>query len=261
MKLKEATQETGALNMLKSLSPAQQDEQKLRKFDKDFWQQTSALRHLVNLDETGKMRFPAGSEAEPVPTNSRPGSSCEPEDEGSQDDEEGSETDEVKRRLHRNFKKAHMEVASEMCKKLAPPREDRGAGAGVNLDEDGSQGDAASEEQGKKEEFIGILEEPENEETMMKIEDRIRNQLDERNSVKEIWLDALVTVLEERGTLGKLQDFFRPPPMVQPTRPHEQAHYSEKKTKMEQRLNLFVTWLQQLADKKVWSWQMTRKNT
>jgi len=243
--------------MLKSLGPSQQEEAKLGKFDRGFWQRSSALRHLIDLDETGQMRLHSADEGEPAITDRRPRNNEEQEGE-EEDDEEASqtdngksshakETDEIKRKLHRNFKKAHMEIASEMCRKLAAPREDHGAG--VNFDDE-DEADATKEEQEEKEEFIGILEEPEKVETIGKIEDKITKMLEEEHAVKEIWLDSLVTVLEENGTLSKLQDFFRPPPMVKPTRPHEQTQYNDRKNKMEQRLNLFLRWLQQEADKK-----------
>merc|ERR1712129_329315 len=115
------------------------------------------------------------------------------------------EADEISRKLQRNFKKAHMEIASEMCRKLAAPRKD--SGAGVNLQgEDDSQGDAPKEDE-EKEDIIGILEEPEKEEQAKKIQDKLKNSLEEEPAVKEVWLDALVTVLEEKGTLSKLQGF------------------------------------------------------
>merc|ERR1712050_765983 len=45
--------------------------------------------------------------------------------------------------------------------------------------------------------------------------------------------------------LDKMQRVFLPMPMILPKKPQEWGKFNEKKDKMEQRLNLFLRWLQE----------------
>merc|ERR1712039_849132 len=59
----------------------------------------------------------------------------------------------------------------------------------------------------------------------------------------EIWLDALVTVLEAGGVLEKLQVFFRPPAMIYPKNDKEWRAFIQKRDNMQARLNQFLNLL------------------
>merc|ERR1712217_142110 len=69
---------------------------------------------------------------------------------------------------------------------------------------------------------------------------------------EEIWLDALITVLEsgDVSAIAKLQQLFMPPPMIQPQKQNEWGKFDEKKQLLEKRLNLFLDWLKQEAQVK-----------
>merc|ERR1712224_325151 len=95
-------------------------------------------------------------------------------------------------------------------------------------------------------EMIGIIEEP----VDKGIRDMISGKLDrllqdEEHPAEEIWLDAIVTVLEDSGYLEKLQKLFLSPPMLWPKCEQDWEKYSQMKIKMETRLDYFLQWLKE----------------
>jgi hypothetical protein len=142
------------------------------------------------------------------------------------------------------FKKAHMEIASQLCR-AAPTNLDRGAGVG-SMDEGPRDPDQMVDLDNGQPVEIGIVEEPVEESVAENIENKLAKLLQEReHPAEEIWLDALVTVLESSSTLEKIQEFFLPMPMIQPEKVSEWGNFSQKKIAMERRLDLFLKWLQE----------------
>jgi len=156
-----------------------------------------------------------------------------------------------------------MEIASQMCRGIVVPRahengqNDQGKGVGALEDapaevpveeEEGSELEPEFEDDFQQVEMVGIIEDPQTHETSSEILKRMNEKLEESEHLaEEIWLDALVTVLEEAGALERLQRFFRPLPMIKPTKPQELLNFKQKKAKMESRLNMFLRWLQEEA--------------
>lgn len=152
------------------------------------------------------------------------------------------------------FKKAHMEIASQLCRQTPTVANvDQGAGVGAMDDapEPVNQAPMDPDAQGDKDDDgapieIGIVEEPVDENVGQNIETKLAKLLQEmEHPAEEIWLDAVVTVLESAGTLEKLQKFFLPMPMIFPKKVQEWGNFSQKKIKMERRLDLFLKWLQE----------------
>merc|ERR1740117_1481065 len=149
-----------------------------------------------------------------------------------------------------------MEAASQMCRQVATASRRADVGAGVGgLDPDGKPpggagdfidsaaganfGDVSGDDQGVADEDdaapieIGIVEAPVEEATATTITRKLAQHLvDEDFPAEEIWLDVLVTALEEVGTLKQLQTFFLPMPMITPTKPVEWGNFGMKKIKM-----------------------------
>jgi len=151
------------------------------------------------------------------------------------------------------LKKAHMEIASQMSRAVVIQKVDEGAG--VDLEEDGEEPpppveDALDPEsdigvivqrrldEEATEEAIGIVEDAQLSETLDNITSKLKTYLqDNERPAEEIWLDALVTVLEESGALSKLQKIFKPMPMILPKKNQEWVIFNQKKQKMERRLD------------------------
>jgi len=148
--------------------------------------------------------------------------------------------------LEKIFKKAHMEIASQMCRNVSVAAGDDGAGLGTLLmDQPGATEAPGDEDTGDI--TIGIVEDEVEPGTAKKIkqdlEDKLKPDEQRANSssvAQEIWLDALITVLEDVGTLQKVQAFFLPPPMIRPRTQQEWGVFDQKKVKMEQRLDKFL---------------------
>lgn len=199
------------------------EEVKKRALDKTFWKECSVLQYLDRFDEYGKIREASKEKSNPDgtgPTPQRPGNGSNME-------------------LEEIFRRAHMEIASKMCRTTVARSVDRGGGMGNLLDED--QQENVSEEESN--DYVGIIEEEDmvEDSTAQKIkEDLERKFLQEESHAWEIWLDALTTVLEDHGILEDLQRFFLPPRMLKPKSSQEWGHFDQRKVKMEKRLDLFL---------------------
>merc|ERR1712194_67095 len=64
---------------------------------------------------------------------------------------------------------------------------------------------------------------------------------------EEVWLDALVTVLEECGAIRDVQELFLAPAMVKPRTNAEEERLEKAKIDFERRLNVFLGLLEQEA--------------
>lgn len=194
-----------------------------RPLDKWFWKECSVLNYLDRFDEYGKIRDNVGK---PVATEGVDG---------------GMGEDAAKKNdLEDIFRRAHMEIASKMCRTTAVRNMDRGGGMGNMLD-NGEDGPANQEDEVG--DYVGIIEQEDEveEATAAKIKADLEEKFKQEEShAWEIWLDALTTVLEEHHLLEKLQQFFLPQPMIKPRSSQEWGHFDQRKVKMEKRLDLFL---------------------
>lgn len=272
-----------ALSVL-SFDKSEKTESQLVKLDATYWQDLSVLRHIAHLDESGRINLKEETRRRRRDT-AEGASKRERGEEGEASDSEASsepegaggggggggasggkfnfEKEDDKKRFLKVFKKAHMEIASQMSRSVAVPRRDDGAGVGALENDVPMVGDDEEEEEEVEPEFeddfsqaemVGIIEEPQPHDKSMDIKKKMIEKLEEAEHgvmqmtpAEEIWLDALVTVLEEAGSLERLQKFFRPLPMIKPTKPQEILNFKQKKAKMECRLNMFLRWLQEEA--------------
>lgn len=215
------------------------------------------MRNVANLDEHGKIsdRKKLGD------TKDAQGVTEEDELSDSDSDERTGvfdfQMEEDRERFIKVFKKAHMEIASQMSRSASDFRRDRGAGVNFDGEQQVSEGrkreyDPALEEKVANEDHstgMGILEEPAPQETVNEIVTQMQQLLKASDRpAREIWLDALLTVLEESGALHKLQSFFMPKPMIHPKKLSDWAAYYKKKEKMERRLNRFFNLIIQEAE-------------
>jgi len=247
-----------------SFDKGEKQEMTLVRLDADFWQRLSVLRHVAFLDDSGRISLPDDSHRRRESADSSGGArqKQEREDADASDSEASSEPDgaakggfnfdkeDDRRKFLKVFKKAHMEIASQMCRDIKVPRRDDGGGVGALADDDyeDEEPDPDFEDDFSKVEMIGIIEDSQPSERAGDINKKMNEKLEEsEHPAEEIWLDALVTVLEEAGALERLQRFFRPMPMIKPTKPQELMNFKQKKAKMECRLNMFLRWLQEEA--------------
>jgi len=237
----------------------EKEEVNLKKLDADFWQKLSILRYVSTLDESGKM-----SQHQHMRRKLESGEEVDRGDEiraeNSESDQEGVgtgfnfESGEDHKKFLKAFKKAHMELASRMCRAMDAPKRDHGGGVGLEMDEEGRANEqVAGSELAKKQQedevgFIGIVEDAQPDDKVKFIIGELSRKLEEADHLsEEIWLDALLTVLEEAHGLDKLQRFFLPMPMILPRKPQEWGVFNQKKVKMERRLDMFLKWLQEEA--------------
>lgn len=257
---------------------------KIVKLDRKFWRDHGILALLDRFDETGRIRnVPVERDAdEDAQKNGK--SKVEIHalgdiaDNGTHD-ENGNGTatkvdqEDKARRFLISFQKAHMDIASRLCREPLGKKEviavddDRGGGLSAFL-QHGDEVEELEEIEEKKDQAheesmtleLGIIEEPVEEETKQLIHKTLMGLLAENPPQKadnpsqkdgagtsagmqpaeEIWLDALVTALEAQGTLKELQTFFLPPAMIRPTKVQDWANFKSKKTKMEKRLDIFL---------------------
>mmetsp|Transcript_56330 Transcript_56330/g.134438 ORF Transcript_56330/g.134438 Transcript_56330/m.134438 type:complete len:1649 (+) Transcript_56330:89-5035(+) len=201
-----------------------EEDRSLQKLDAEFWSKMGILRHLERLDESGKI----------VPVESEKVREDEVSKEENSEDE-GEQRDDLERFVT-IFKKAHMEIASQMTRDVGEVEDEGSLEKLVLVAFDDSQ------------ETLGIIEEPQNRNTMEYISTKMNQELEHaERPAQEIWLDALITVLEEAQALRKLQKLFIPMPMIQPKKAHEWQLFHQKKIRMERRLNSFLRWLQEEA--------------
>jgi hypothetical protein len=211
---------------------AQKDEEdatnKQISLDEKFWQQCAVLTFLSKFDDSGNIRG--------LDSKHRDGG---PDGAGKENEEEGAlqmdkNADGKERNLDKMFKKAHMEIASQMCRNVA--LRDDGAGVQQILSPDIHT--EYHHEDDSADVTIGIVEDQVDIATSKKIKQDLEDKLklDERkgdNSVaQEIWLDALITVLEDVEILKAVQAFFLPPPMIKPRTQQEWGVFDQKKVKM-----------------------------
>jgi hypothetical protein len=197
-----------------------------------FWRECAVLNYLTRFDDFGNItgfdRKSQGKDAH---------------DDGDQLATQASQNG--TRDLEKTFKKAHMEIASLMCRSINP---DVGAGA-IHFLTDGQQV-AILEDEGDNV-VVGIMEDPVEIGTSKKIKQDLEDKLkpDEHHGpaevAQEIWLDALVTVLEGVGALDEVQKFFLPPPMIKPKSMQEWQSFDQKKVKMQKRLDVFLKLLKE----------------
>merc|ERR1712012_439442 len=106
-----------------------------------------------------------------------------------------------------------MELASQMCRQLPQPGAGVG-GMGPDDENDDAMYEAEVFEQRHKDDamhldMIGMIEEKQPLEVREDIIKRLNNKLEELEyPVEEIWLDALLSLLEEMKALQMLQKFF-----------------------------------------------------
>ncbi|CAE7522060.1 pkd2, partial [Symbiodinium sp. CCMP2456] len=236
------------------------DERNLHKLDPSFWRNLAVLRHIDKLDESGKINFNADRRSE------SPKARREEEENRERDDEEASYDEEAgildfsnpqdQHRFITVFKKAHMEIASQMTKDVVTPDEEaeKSHAAGVGSLEDKPElMDLQAHvekrwEQEMEAEALGIVEDPQAPSTVQTIQDNLNRELEKSSHpAEEIWLDALLTVLEDANALEKLQKLFLPRPMIEPKKAHEWSAFIRKKLILERRLNHFLRWLQEEA--------------
>jgi len=209
----------------------------------NFWKSCAMLNFLDKFDEAGKIHLdrktPAGKSVGIENGTGGDGGGHENEDE--QASEMSAPYD-----IEKIFKKAQMEIASQMS--ATANVQPRDGGAGVQLDQTDQPAKLADDEGVK--EFrrrvpLGIQCTPVEPDAAKKIEADLISMLQDDPQaggriVQEIWLDALVTVLEDVGTLKKVQEFFLPPPMMQPRNAQEHGNVDQQKVKMEIRLDKFL---------------------
>jgi len=239
------------------------EEVNLKKLDADFWQKLSILRYVNTLDESGRM-VATRSQHQRSKRKLENGEQADRGDDGVAEQEEPEQEEvgvgfnfeswEDHKKFLKAFKKAHMELASRMCRAMETTKNDRGGGVGLDLDEEVRTSDpvVASELAKKIQEdevcFIGIVEDAQPDDKVKLIIHELNRKLEEADHLsEEIWLDALLTVLEESQCLDKLQRFFLPMPMILPRKPQEWGVFNQKKVKMERRLDMFLRWLQEEA--------------
>jgi cell division protein FtsB len=233
------------------------------KLEKNFWQTYSILNYLRYLGANGKINITdtnrqnaakrkaladqrANEQGDAPADNKESGALDVLDDEGDQGidfSKEGAD------KFLAIFKKTHMEIASRLCRDVRNP--DLGAGVGLDAEDHGNaaHGDEAAAYHDKdltNPEMIGIIEEPVDDGIAEMISGKLDKLLqDEDHPAEEIWLDALVTVLEDVGALASLQKLFLSPPMLWPKGEQDWEKYSQMKIKMETRLNLFLQWLKE----------------
>lgn len=226
------------LNFLKGskAGAGSSEDRNVAKLNKDFWKKMGVLPHLDRLDERGKI----------LPAHESKAAKTEAEEDLR--DEEGSEGDfqsvQDQKRFVTVFKKAHMEIASQMTREISDVED--GNEAAEDLDYKVLQR-WEQEDLSLSQERLGIIEEPQHQQTMDQIDAKMNQELEQSRPAEEIWLDALITVLEEADALEKLQKLFLPMPMIQPKKAHEWSLFDHKKIRMERRLNSFLRWLQEEA--------------
>eukprot|EP00930_Biecheleria_cincta_P032692 TRINITY_DN2266_c0_g2_i1.p1 TRINITY_DN2266_c0_g2~~TRINITY_DN2266_c0_g2_i1.p1 ORF type:complete len:1612 (-),score=266.31 TRINITY_DN2266_c0_g2_i1:35-4837(-) len=254
----------------KNAGNADSAKDKMQKLDENFWQQLSVLRHVAGLDESGKIfpsTSPGGGDLRKKLRETEDRKESAEEEEVSDDENEKDRgafnfnKEEDRKRFIKVFMKAHMEIASQMSRSVVTSYVGKDRGAGVALeevfvDEMMKEGPKPLEEVLEEELYaeeeaktIGILEEPQPLEIANSISRQMQQLLEaSERPAREIWLDALLTVLEEAGALKVLQKVFLPMPMIHPKKTQDWYAFYQKKEKMERRLNGFFFLLVQEAE-------------
>lgn len=250
------------------------------KLDAAFWKEQSALQHMKDLGKRGQvgqgegMNGEGGTGVESLDDGEAglaeergdrddrgkllalgdaagaAGDDDEDEAVGTGDTSEAAKLD--PQLFMRVFKRVHMEIASKMCRDLPVKRaEDSGAGMQGFLDDDAAlAADAAGDDPGvgdRSREEIGILEDLQPEEEREKIRKILKKKLETADIAEEIWVDSLLSAIEEANGLVLLQHVFLPMAMILPKKPQEWGKFNEKKDRMEQRLNHFLQWIREEA--------------
>lgn len=263
------------------------------KLDSRFWKDLSILPYLSTLEESGKVKIAAHAEAE-TGKNKKGGKDDDhgtprppPRSAAQDDDDEANgphtfkfESLEDRARFVRTFKKAHMEMASRMCKVAKERQEDTGRGVGLDegrssvaghpspksrastdskrprsRDSKGGKGLAAAGRRLKIKDkdaeaalergFAGIIEDPVPDNKIRDVRRMLEDALGEKEEpLEEVWMDALVTAMEECGGLEHAQQLFMPLPCLKPRKPADWTAFNDRKEKMEGRLRTFIQLLQ-----------------
>jgi len=183
----------------------------------------------------------------------------------------------------RTFDKAHQEIAASMSRAInlhpetQTPRHHRDSGKGVGDLEEVHEGNGeAPDADVVHDDFkmgsgqpshhvflahhrgestvsrfeVGIVEEKVDQQVAQSIKEHMEEKLkEEEHQAEEIWLDALLTVLEDSNYIDELQKAFRPPQMIKPKSPGAWEKFYAKQRKMERRLDLFLRILQNATRK------------
>lgn len=210
--------------------------------DKDFWKTCAVLNYLGNFDETGAISVSRDKDKK-----AKHGKHGEDAEDHAAIENGHAFAALQGRSLEKIVKRAHMEIASAKCRAVRPA--DPGGGVGPMLDERSEAappGDDDGEHKtsmnaGGGNNFMGILDmevDPSTSEKIrLNLEERFKHQ---EQHAGELWLDALVTVLEEFKAFDRLQAFFLPPKMIRPRTHIELNNFDTKKQKMEHRLDIFL---------------------
>jgi len=239
---------------------------KLVMLDNMFWREHAVLNFLGDVNEKGqvsiddkaggrlqdKNRAMEGNEEFATGGHHAPHASASGSDGG--EEAVSAEDHEAIKKLERIFKQAHMEMASMMCRHVdiqSGADVDQGAGVAMDL-LDQPEAAAYTDDEGMPipegstvQHIQGIIEDEVPEDVAVQIRAKLEQGFKEDYVLEEIWLDAVVTVLEECDVLGELQNLFRPATMIRPRTPQDVSNFYQKKVKMERRLELFLNMLRE----------------
>lgn len=269
------------------------EEAELQWLDVDFWQSCSVLHHVHRLDKDGKLlkqpipveqrlrdAATASSSAAPAPpalppptkehtktTITLPGVTENP----------APENGDTATWLEAVFHTIHMKRAVEVSSYLEPTRKDDDSVLG---DRDGesstlhsssalpelrsgellftqahhaSQWGRSQVHEAAKPPRIPVVDHPVDTQLAVAMKKHLDSHLMEHDVAQELWLDALLTVLEYSGTIEKVRAFFVPAPMLFPKSELDKLVYKERLDLFMARLNMFYFWMQQEAALKLQS--------
>mmetsp|Transcript_249 Transcript_249/g.809 ORF Transcript_249/g.809 Transcript_249/m.809 type:complete len:1700 (-) Transcript_249:20-5119(-) len=228
----------------------------------DWWRARSILELLSRMSDSGQLRGPDAVGSPHHARNSSHGAGTAPEGESvteaegkpGQDDGDAN-TDaashpafdfgqpEDQKKFVRAFRKLGMEKASELSK----------ADDMENIDDDQVHSNAGADDREGEPDiwFRSIVEKPQPQRSVEAVAAELGSKLglEGAQPSEEVWLDALVTVLEDAGFLDKVQHIFLPAPTPEPKRHRERVAFANRKRGMENRLDGFLRLLQMEAKK------------
>lgn len=220
------------------------DQKNKVKLDKEFWRESAALNWIDKVDDRGVIVVPPEDpkNADAVAVRDR-------------EEDTVKRANVTRKRFEQVFNMAHMEIASNLAKSSVdvtdPSSVDRGAGVGSGdgfpIDGGDDAGAAETQQQG------GIQSNPVNEEKAKSIKlrvDRLMKKLNDKDNAEEVWLDALVTVLEDSDALQELQEFYMPPAMIRPKKTEDYGEFSKRRKRMGDRLHTFLLLLEEITKQK-----------
>lgn len=236
--------------------------------DGKYWMGCSILQQLPKLQEDGRIievRHHGDSAAEAQRAeHSRTAKRIEADGYGHNGQASLRKPELSTKNIELVFRRVHMEIASQLCRKVYVEEEDEddyGGGVG-ELDEHALEedrppraGDTGSAGQGMVAEdekalegtiTLPILDHEVKDDIKTDVQNKLQSQLnvDRNRDAQEFLLDALVTALEKTPVLAEVRDFFRLPPILYPKKPEEKKNFEESKQNMEIRLNHVLRWLE-----------------